>query len=62
MSYLILSREEFLLQYGDAMIPFMEHDLEKTVNMELILCIFEELSSLNINFHRSEILCFGKAE
>ena len=39
----------------------MEHDLQKAVNMKLILCLFEELSGLKINFHKSEIFCFGKA-
>jgi hypothetical protein len=29
---------------------------------KLIMCIFEQLSDLNINFHKSEILCFGKAK
>jgi hypothetical protein len=32
------------------------------VNMKLILCIFEQLSSLKINFHKREIFCFGKAK
>ena len=40
----------------------MEHDLEKAVNMKLILCILEQLSGLKINFHKSEIFCFGKAK
>jgi hypothetical protein len=40
----------------------MEHDLEKVLNMKLILCIFEELSGLKINFHKSEVFCFGKAK
>jgi hypothetical protein len=40
----------------------MEHDLQKDVNMKLILCIFEQLSGLKINFHKSEIFCFGKAK
>jgi hypothetical protein len=30
--------------------------------MKLILCIFEELSGLKINFRRSEVFCFGKAK
>jgi hypothetical protein len=30
--------------------------------MKLILCIFEQLSGLKINFHKSEIFCFGKAK
>ena len=51
-----------ILQYADDTILFMEHDLEKAVNMKLILCIFEQLSGLKINFHKSEIFCFGKAK
>jgi hypothetical protein len=30
--------------------------------MKLILCIFEQLSGLKINFHKSEIFTFGKAK
>ena len=51
-----------ILQYADDTILFMEHDLAKAVNMKLILCIFEQLSGLKINFHKSEIYCFGKAK
>jgi hypothetical protein len=51
-----------ILQYADDIILFMEHELEKEVNMKLIPCIFEQLSGLKINFHKSEIFCFGKAK
>jgi hypothetical protein len=51
-----------ILQYADDTILFMEHDLDKALNMKLILCIFEQLSGLKINFHKSEIFCFGKAK
>jgi hypothetical protein len=51
-----------ILQYADDMILFMEHDIDKVVNMKLILCLFEQLSSLKINFHKSELFCFGKAK
>jgi hypothetical protein len=40
----------------------MKHDLDQAVNMKLILSIFEHLSGLKINFHKSEIFCFGKAK
>jgi hypothetical protein len=40
----------------------VEHDLAKAVNMKLILCIFEQLTGLKINFHKSEIFCFRKAK
>ena len=32
-----------VLQYTDDTIIFMEHDLQKALNMELILSIFEQL-------------------
>jgi hypothetical protein len=51
-----------ILQYADDTIIFMEHDLEKALNMKLVLCIFEQLSGLKINFHKSEIFSFGKAK
>jgi hypothetical protein len=38
-----------ILQYADDTILFMEHDLDKAINMKLILCLFEQLSGLNIN-------------
>jgi hypothetical protein len=40
----------------------MKHDLEKALNMKLILCIFEQFSGLKIIFHKSEIFCFGTAK
>jgi hypothetical protein len=49
-----------ILQYADSIILFMEHDLDKVVNMKLILCLFEQLCGLKINFHKSELFCFGK--
>jgi hypothetical protein len=40
----------------------MEHDLKKARNLKLILSTFEQLSGLKINFHKSELLCFGEAQ
>src|SRR4051812_17682988 len=51
-----------ILQYADDTILFMEHDLDKAVNLKLILSAFEELSGLKINFHKSELFCFGEAQ
>jgi hypothetical protein len=42
-----------ILQYADDTILFMEHDLEKALNMKLVLYIFEQLSGLKINFHKA---------
>jgi hypothetical protein len=50
-----------LLQYANDTILFMEHDLEKAQNLKLILSAFEQLSGLKINFHKSELFCFGEA-
>ena len=51
-----------ILQYADDTVIFMSHDVEKAVNMKLLLTTFEQLSGLKINFHKSEIFCFGKAK
>jgi hypothetical protein len=40
----------------------MGYDLEKAINLKLILSAFEQLSSLKINFHKSELFCFGEAQ
>ena len=50
-----------ILQYADDTILFLEHDLDKARNMMLILAAFEQVSGLKINFHKSELFCFGEA-
>jgi len=50
-----------ILQYADDTILFMENDLEEAKNMKLLLCAFEQLSGLKINFHKSEMFCYGEA-
>jgi hypothetical protein len=51
-----------ILQYADDTILFMDKDLEKTVNMKLIMCIFEQILGFKINFHESEIFYLEKAK
>ena len=51
-----------VLQYADNTIIFMENNLDQAVNMKLLLCAFEQLSGLKINFHKSELFCFGEAK
>ena len=51
-----------ILQYADDTIIFMEHDLDKVLNTKLMLCIFEQLSGLKINFHKGELYCSGRAK
>lgn len=40
----------------------MEFDLEQAEDMKLLLCAFEQFSSLKINFHNSEIFIYGQAK
>jgi hypothetical protein len=51
-----------ILQYVDDTIIFLDHDLEQAKNLKLLLCAFEQLSGLKINFHKSEIFCYGAAK
>jgi hypothetical protein len=47
-----------ILQYVDDIILLLEDDLEKAKNLKLVLSAFENLSSLKINFHKSELFSF----
>ena len=40
----------------------MYHKFDEARNMKLILTIFEQLSGLKINYHKSELFCFGEAK
>lgn len=51
-----------ILQFADDTILFLNNDLEQAKNLKLILCVFEQLSGLKINFHKSEVFCFGSAK
>jgi hypothetical protein len=51
----------YILQYTDDTIIFMENDLEKAKNLKILLYAFKKLSGLKINFHKSEMYCFGEA-
>jgi hypothetical protein len=51
-----------IFQYADDTILFLEYDFDKARNMKLILSAFEQLSGLKINFHKSELYCFGEAQ
>jgi hypothetical protein len=40
----------------------LDHDIEQAKNLKLLLCAFEQLSGLKINFHKSELFYFGLAK
>ncbi|WVZ54189.1 hypothetical protein U9M48_005027 [Paspalum notatum var. saurae] len=46
----------------DDTIIFIDHDPDQAKNLKLLLCAFEQLSGLKINFHKSEIFCYGEAK
>jgi predicted secreted Zn-dependent protease len=51
-----------ILQYADDTILFLEDDLDKAKNLKMVLGAFEKLSGLKINFHKSELFCFGETK
>lgn len=50
-----------ILQYADDTIFLIPDNLSFARNLKFILCLFEQLSGLKINFNKSEVFCFGKA-
>ena len=51
-----------VLQYADDTILFLEDNVEQAKSMKVVLCAFERLSGLKINFHKSELFCFENAK
>jgi hypothetical protein len=41
---------------------FLDHNLEHARNIKLLLTLFEQMSGLKINFHKSELFCYGLAK
>ena len=50
-----------ILQYADDTILLLQDNLEQARNFKFILCLFEQMSGLKINFHKSEVYCIGTA-
>ena len=50
-----------MLQYADDTIFLLQDDIESARNLKFILCAFEQMSGLKINFHKSELMLFGDA-
>ncbi|WVZ69705.1 hypothetical protein U9M48_018450 [Paspalum notatum var. saurae] len=49
------------LRQGDPLSPILFNLVCKQKILKILLCVFEQLSGLKINFHKSELYCFGKA-
>lgn len=48
-----------ILQYADDIVLCISHDIEKAINLKLLLYLFEFMSRLKINLLESEVLCEG---
>ena len=51
-----------ILQYADDTVVFLDHNLDQARNVKLLLTAFEQMSGLKINFHKSELFCYGLAK
>ena len=51
-----------ILQYADDTILLLKDDFVQARNLKFILCLFEQMSGLKINFHKSEVCCLGISE
>lgn len=51
-----------VLQYADDTIICLEHDVDKAVNLKLLLYIFELMSGLKVNYQKNEIFTVGGDE
>jgi hypothetical protein len=50
-----------ILHANDTII-FLDHGSSKAKHLKLLLCAFEQLSCLKINFRRSEVFYFGEVK
>ena len=46
-----------MLQYADDTIFLLQDDMDSAHNLKYILCLFQHMSGLKINFLKSEVLC-----
>ena len=49
-----------ILHYADDTV-FLDHNIDIAKNMKLLPSVFEQLSGLKINYHKSDNFCFGQA-
>ena len=51
-----------ILQYADDTIIFLRHDLERPINLKLLLYMYEMIAGLKINFNKSKVVMINDAE
>jgi hypothetical protein len=52
----IIPKGVAILQYADDTIVFLKHDVEGARNMKLLLCMYEMMAGLKINFNKIEVV------
>lgn len=57
----VLLEEWSLIQYADDTIFMLDEGDVNARNLKFILCPFEQMSGLKINFLKSEVFCLGQA-
>jgi hypothetical protein len=48
-----------IFHYTDDTVVFLDHSLDQARNVKLLLTAFEQMSGLNINFHKVSIFVMG---
>ena len=48
-----------ILKYADDIVICIEDNIDKAVNLKLLMYLFELMSGLKISFLKSEVLCVG---
>jgi hypothetical protein len=46
---------------ADDTILLLQDDLKQARSFKFILCLFKQMYGLKLNFHKSEVCCFGQA-
>jgi hypothetical protein len=62
MLAILINRAKTKGQINGVVPHLVDEGLSILKNLKLLLCAFEKLSGLKINFHKSEIFCFGEAK
>jgi hypothetical protein len=51
-----------ILQYADDTVVFLDHNLQHARNIKLLVTVFEQMSGLKINFHKSKLFFYWLAK
>jgi hypothetical protein len=58
----VMIKNSVILQYAHGIIFLLEEGFENARNLKFLLYLFEQMSSLKINFLKNEVYCLGAAK